>query len=444
MIDAGQVAALEADLNHFDSQARAAALDRLAAEIYPRPAGSPAFNLHSHTFYSFNAYGHSPSSLAWLARKHGLYMMGIVDFDVLDGVDEFLDACERLSVRGSAGMETRVYIPEFASREINSPGEPGVCYHMAIGFTSSRVPAEVVPVLADLRRRAEHRNRMVMEQVNAYLAPLHIDYEHDVLPLTPAGNATERHMIQAYLSAARRSLADPFAFWAEKLELGAKERQELEPDSPTLQNLIRTRLMKRGGVGYVQPTAETFPALTTVNRLAAACGAVPCFAWLDGASRGEQDIHELLDLMVRQGVAALNIIPDRNWNVDGAQARQEKVRKLYEIVDLAGQLELPLNVGTEMNSFGQKMVDDFEAPELQPVRQAFVDGAQFIYGHTILQRTLGKGSASAWAQEYFPRRGERNRFYTRVGSRFIPGRDGRRRLEALRPDAGPDEILDAL
>jgi hypothetical protein len=52
--------------------------------------------------------------------------MGIVDFDVLDGVDEFLDACELVGVRGSAGIETRVFLPEFATREINSPGEPGV------------------------------------------------------------------------------------------------------------------------------------------------------------------------------------------------------------------------------------------------------------------------------------------------------------------------------
>ena len=84
--------------------------------------------------------------------------MGIVDFDVLDGVDEFLDACDLVGVRGSAGIETRVFVPEFADREINSPGEPGVCYHMGIGFTSSQVPDGVAPILADLRqagRRAQ-------------------------------------------------------------------------------------------------------------------------------------------------------------------------------------------------------------------------------------------------------------------------------------------------
>ena len=99
--------------------------------------------MHCHTFFSFNAYGHSPASLAWLGRKHGFKLMGIVDFDVLDGIDEFLEACEVVDLRCSAGIETRVFIPEYASQEINSPGEPGVCYHMGIGFTSSRVPQAV-------------------------------------------------------------------------------------------------------------------------------------------------------------------------------------------------------------------------------------------------------------------------------------------------------------
>ena len=101
------------------------------------PPPVDAVNMHCHTFFSYNGYGYSPTALAWLGRREGFQAMGIVDFDVLDGVDEFLDACETVGLRGSAGLETRVYVPEFADREINSPGEPGVCYQMGIGFASS-------------------------------------------------------------------------------------------------------------------------------------------------------------------------------------------------------------------------------------------------------------------------------------------------------------------
>ncbi len=34
------------------------------------PSGADAVaNMHCHTFFSFNAYGHSPTSLAWLGRQ---------------------------------------------------------------------------------------------------------------------------------------------------------------------------------------------------------------------------------------------------------------------------------------------------------------------------------------------------------------------------------------
>ena len=93
------------------------------------------------------------------------------------------------------------------------------------------------------------------------------------------------------------------------------------------------------------------------------------------------------------------------------------VQKLYEVVALAGKLDLPLNIGTEMNAPGQKLVDDFDAPELAPVRQAFLDGADFIYGHTVLQRASGLGYQSEWARTQLPARRERNAFYTQAGRR---------------------------
>jgi hypothetical protein len=400
--------------------------------------------MHCHTFFSFNAYSHSPTSLAWLAKRRGFRLMGIVDFDVLDGVDEFLDACELIGVRGSAGIETRVFLPEFANREINSPGEPGVLYHMGIGFTTSRVPEAVAGILANLRQRAARRNQIVLERVNAYLAPVTIDYERDVLPLTPGGNATERHIVVAYVRAVERIVLKPLGFWADKLGVATDQVATLIGDAPRFQDLIRAKLMKRGSVGYVQPNSGMFPSVEEVHRLILACGALPCAAWLDGTSAGEQAIEELLDLLISKGVVALNIIPDRNWNIADPETRRVKVQNLYHVVHLAQELALPLNVGTEMNSFGQKLVDDFDAPELALVRQAFLDGAHFIYGHTILQRALGLGYQSEWALTHLPTRRERNTFYIRLGRLVPPGKPGLVRLKQLDAAMTPSDILSKL
>jgi hypothetical protein len=404
-----------------------------------------AVNLHCHTFFSFNAYGHSPTSLAWLAKKRGFAAVGVIDFDVLDAVDEFLAACDLAGVRGSAGIETRVFIPEFATREINSPGEPGVYYHMGIGFTSGIVPPAAAPTLASMRARAERRNREMVARVNAHLAPVVIDYERDVLPLTPAGNATERHMLLAYIRAADRTFdgaeGQKAAFWAEKLGASVDQITAIIDDYAKFSNLVRGKLMKRGGVGYVQPSPEAFPTVAEFHAMIVACGALPCATWLDGTTAGEQAIDELLDLLIGQGAVALNIIPDRNWNIADPETRQLKVTKLHEIVRIAAARDLPVNVGTEMNAPGNKLVDDFDVPEMVPVKQAFLDGAHFIYGHTVMQRALGLGYQSEWAQAHLPTRRERNDFYTTVGHRVPPGTDGLARLREVTPIRSRGDLL---
>ena len=435
---------LEAQLNDLSPTRRTQALEALIASGSTAGASQEAVNLHCHTFFSYNAYGYSPSGLAWLARQRGFKALGIVDFDVLSGVDEFLEACELLNVRGSAGMETRTFIPEFESRETNSPGEPGVYYYMGIGFPSSRPPATAVPILTDMRRRSEDRNRTMLARINEFLSPVTVNYDHDVLPLTPVGNATERHMLLAYLRAAAGCYPDPVPFWAEKLQLAPEQVAVQIGDAVKFPNTLRAKLMKRGGVGYVQPGAETFPSLDKVNRLICACGALPCATWLDGTSAGEQAEEELLSLLISKGAVALNIIPDRNWNISDPEMRRLKVQKLYEVVALAGNLDLPLNVGTEMNAPGQKLINDFEAPELAPVRQAFLDGADFIYGHTVLQRAVCLGYQSKWARAHLPTRRQRNVFYTQVGRLIAPGQAGMVRLKSLNSDLSPVEILDRL
>ena len=204
---------LEAQLNSFNPQERQAALQELnqllsdgTIEVQDRASW---VNLHCHSFCSYNGYGYSPSRVAWMAKCLGLGVVGLVDFDIFDGIDEFYAAGALLGIRTVAGMETRAYVPEFADKEINSPGEPGITYHMGSGFPASAVPESQKDFAADLRQRAKHRNDLLLSKVNPFLDPVRLDYEKDVLPLTPTGNATERHICAAYESKAERMFPDP-------------------------------------------------------------------------------------------------------------------------------------------------------------------------------------------------------------------------------------------
>lgn len=433
---------LEQQLSSFDAGERESALEALigrtqAGEI-DLPEPGDWVNAHFHTFYSYNPYGYSPTAFAWLARKRGLGVAGIVDFDVFDGVDEFLSAARRLGLKGIAGMETRVFVPAFATRVINSPGEPGISYHMAAGVPRSAVDPEWQDCLDRLKSTAADRNRALIERVNAFTDPVTLDYERDVLPLTPAGNATERHICAAYTIRARNIFggAEQAAdFWAEKLGLpdDAPERT----DEGTLQLTLRARTMKRGGAGYVQPDGGSFPNMSDVNAFARGVGSIPMLTWLSGESEGEQAIDELLDTAMASGTAAVNIIPDRNYTPGTVDRKLENLR---DMVRRCEERRLPVIAGTEMNAPGLKFVDDFDTDELRPLLPVFLRGALIVYAHSVLERIGGMGYTGDWAANHLPGRTERNDFYHAFGRLCRPEQEDQ--LD-IHPAMTPEEVLEA-
>lgn len=430
---------LEQQLDNFDAAIRGETLQELIASLPEEagrdPSSPPQVNLHAHTFFSYNPYGYSPSHYAWLARKARLDVAGIVDFDVLDGVDEFHAAGATLNLRTCASIESRVFVPEFADKVINSPGEPGIAYHMGVGFVSSHVPDEATTFLTGMRTSARQRTRTLVEKVNAYLAPLALDFDQDVGTRTPAGNATERHVCEAYVNkaAARYAGDDLHAFWTSKLG-DLPEDMDL-PEGPKLQGLLRSKTMKRGGAGYVQADGHSFPCMADMNHFSLQCGAIPTLAWLDGTSDGEQEMERLFEVGKSTGVAAINIIPDRNFT---AGVTDEKLQNLYDLMALAEKHHFPVIVGTEMNSPGNKFVDDFDSAELGPLVDAFLKGAHIVYAHTVLQRHAGMGYLSDWATSHFAETPEKNAFFRDFGSHFNPGQE--KQLTTVTQDTSPEHI----
>lgn len=438
------VESIERKLDSFDSAERRRALEGLwdraqKGEIELAPA-TDFVNLHCHTFFSYNTYGYSPSRFAWLAKKNGLAAAGIVDFDVLDGVDEFLSAAKLLGLRACAGMESRVFVPEFADRVINSPGEPGIAYHMGVGFPRGTLPPPLKEFQTGLFDTAQQRNRDLIARVNRYLAPAEVDYEKDVRPLSPAGNVTERHICVAYARKAERVFEIPSElerFWTEKLGAGASAL-DLPAGAKTL-NAIRAKTMKRGGVGYVQPDGGSFPAMADMNAFILKAGGIPAITWLDGTSEGEKSMEALIGVAARSGAAALNIIPDRNYTPG---LMDERLANLRAVVALAQRRGLPIIVGTEMNSPGNKFVDAFDTAELKPLVPVFLRGARIAYAHSVLERALGMGYLSDWAEKHFPGVEAKNAFFEEFGGTLGPAREPS--SEDLRGDITPRELLSGI
>jgi len=437
----GLTTEIEKKLDSFDSSDRKDALNQLKEMVdsakvsLPEPTAET--NVHYHSFYSYNYMGYSPAKLAWLGRKEGLAVAGVVDFDVLDGLEEYLYAAKLFGLKATVGMETRVFVPDLADKVINSPGEPGVAYNVGIGFTKAEFAAEKQKFLNSLKDTAQERNISLTERVNKFLAPVELDYDKDVLELTPASNPTERHICLAYARKARSVFADDKAladFWSEKFGTDASQLEL--PEGKGLINALRAKTMKQGGIGYVAPGVGSFPTMQEFNDFVIKAGALPVLTWLDGTSDGEGDIEKLFEVNIAAGAAIVNIIPDRNFAVG---VDDEKLANLREIIAYASEKEMPIVVGTEMNSPGQRFIDDFKSAELSPFVDLFRKGALVVYAHTALQRYAKMGYLSDWAKQKFANVAEKNRFFEKLGEILRPCQQ--EKLAQLDENIAPEEII---
>ncbi len=424
-------------LDSFDrAERRAAVLSRAATMPPPVPPnGRAPVNMHLHTFFSFNIAGFSPSHVAVQARDWGLYAAATTDFDVLDAADEFLDAATVLGLRAAAHIETRVYAPEFAAVETNSPGEPGICYVMGAAFP--RTPRPGMPTFAmaqELRARAAVRNADVVARINTLLPAVAVSYEREVAGRTPGHSPTERHIVRAYLARAAQvfpGVPERAAFWSGVLHQPAEAVAAL-PDG-ALQDLVRRRLIKHGGVAYQQPGPASFPEIGAFFDWVRDSSAIPMAAWRDGTSGGESDPAEWLDALEARGAAAVNVVP-------GLVTDPHRLERLMTEVT---RRALPVGVGTEMNAAGLADYDDLDSSLLAPYRETFVTGAEVLVGHTILARHAAFPYCGAGAAERYPDRKRRNEFFAAVGRLPPPDPAAAARLADLGPEAALGHLRDA-
>ncbi|RDH83763.1 MAG: hypothetical protein DIZ80_06395 [endosymbiont of Galathealinum brachiosum] len=417
---------LECDLNSYNLNVRSKALLELNSYLeqgkFEVASKNDWINLHCHSFYSYNGYGMSPSSIVWKAKKLGLSMIGLVDFDTLDGVDEFHDAGRMLKIKTIASMETRAYISKYTDMEINSPGEPGIAYHMISGLNSG-VNTHSDQYLSSLFLNKSHdRNNIIINKINSILTKIPLNYTKDVLSLTPNNNPTERHICKAYRLKSEKVFKDKnerLQFWCVSTCSDLSTVKEIFDNDLKLEAFIRLKLMKKGGIAYQQPSPDNFPNLSDVNQYTKLLNGISVMAWVDGMSPAEAHIEDLIQYHLSLGAKGINIIPDRNYNIQDKELKKRKIDELYKVVGIAEENNIPIMVGTELNAPGLKFVDDFSSPELTPLLPIFIKGAEVYYGHTIEQSNSGHGYCSKWSERTFNNSSERNLYYRNVANNYI-------------------------
>ena len=170
---------------------------------------------------------------------------------------KFLEAIESGQFQILPQTYVRAFLKEYSDREIDSPGEPGVSYVGGSGFTKLLPKTFLQSAkLAEFRQTAKDRNISLISRINPHVPEIAIDYEKDVLPLSPSDSATERHIISAYLRKAESVFQDKqdlVNFLSQTLGKSPKETENLLSDRPVLEEAIRAKFAKayfRIGQGY--------------------------------------------------------------------------------------------------------------------------------------------------------------------------------------------------
>ena len=99
-----------------------------------------------------------------------------------------------------------------------------------------------------MREQASGRIRQIIDKVNEVLDPVRLNFDADVATLTPAGNATERHLCRAYREKAEQLFPHHdslVGFWCAKLGVSPEEAEKTVADPVKLEAKIRSKTMPK-------------------------------------------------------------------------------------------------------------------------------------------------------------------------------------------------------
>ena len=287
-------------------------------------------NNHIHTTYSFSPY--SPTAAVYAARAEGLCTAGIIDHDSIAGAREFLAAAKLVGMPVTVGMECRVSMNGTAieGKRTNNPDQAGVSY-MTIQSVPHKHIEELNDWFAPYRAARGRRNRKMVENINALLDGIRLDYDRDVLPLTQAadgGGVTERHLMYALAKkmVQKAGKGQPMVDYLASIGLTLSQKQQAQMlDVPypfyeyDLLGILKSAFVPRI---YVDATDEC-PNVRDVAALCEKMDALLCYAYLGDvtasvtgdkkAQKFEDDyLDDVIACIKGCGIRAVTYMPTRN------------------------------------------------------------------------------------------------------------------------------------
>lgn len=279
-------------------------------------------NTHIHTPYSFSAFD-SIDEAVRCARDEKIDVLGISDFNTLDGFQEFSLICEKYLVYPLYNIEFIAFSPDDKkeNQRWNDPKNPGIIYFCGKALNYPTIlSADSRNLLGSLWKGTQDHIWKVIHLVNEVLAKRGLDFTIDYNQIRTGyakNTVRERHVAKAlYISIVRKWITPEERLVRFRRMFDAQAYYADCSNSALMQNEIRNQLLKAGKPAFVEEKPEAFLSLPVLKGLIIEAGGIPCYPVLadekSGLTEYERDVVKLADRLQDLGIHAVEFIPLRN------------------------------------------------------------------------------------------------------------------------------------
>ncbi len=366
-------------------------------------------NAHIHTPYSFSAFQSIKQAVS-LAKEEGVQVLGINDFNVTDGYLEFAKECLQANIFPLFNIEFIGLVKEFQKENIkvNDPNNPGRIYLSGKGLSSypslnSRIQDRISAAL----KSGESQITEMINKMNVLLYFINPDFHFSLEEIRArfAKNLIrERHIARAVRVKAEEVCPNPKdrIIFYEKL-FGKLPKSSLN-DSASLENEIRSNLLKAGGKAFVPEDRNAFISVEEFKEIVNDAGGIPVYPVLLDDMNGnftdfENSKEGLLTGLLSFGICNVEFIPARN----DIKILTGYVRYFYEngfSVTFGTEHNTPDLIPLKVYCRGKAALDEY-------LREINYKGACVLAAHQFLTALGNEGYQN---KDGFPSGRKRNEF----------------------------------
>lgn len=379
-------AQVEKALQYLQNLGDVRGMEKLASSGYA-PARQPLVNTHVHLPPNFSAFTTVQQAVE-LARQQNVGVLGISNYYDYEVYGEFAALSRQYQIFPLFGLEIICMIDQLrdAGIRINDPGNPGKMYICGKGISRfSRMTAEATRLLGLIRANDSTRMEQMVQATERVLAsrglPTGMTAEK-VINMIVRRHGSPRHTV--YLQ--ERHIAQAFqeAIFAKvPAEQLPQQLHRLfgtrinSTDPVSVQNDLRTHLLKAGKPAFVQ---ETFISFTDAYRLILELGGYPCYPVLADSCSPMCEFEQTLEKLIHS---------IRQWNIHAVEfiTVRNSVQCLSKYVLAMRSAGLAVTAGTEHNTLdlipmAPACKDGVPLP--QELKDIFWEGACVAAAHQFL------------------------------------------------------------